>query len=124
MSDESEVRRMTSVAVNLVPEGAQLTGELQAQGPHHLGINGIFSGCIDLRAGGRLTVGPTGTVHIESLDVDSILILGKVDGVVRARVIELGPTAQVTGQLEYTEGFDCKRGAKIRAQLTGPAFAL
>ena len=124
MSDESEVRRMTSVAVNLVPEGAELTGELQAQGPHHLGINGKFSGRIDLRAGGRLTVGPTGTVHSESLEVDSILILGKVDGVVRARVIELGPTAQVTGQLEYTEGFDCKRGAKIRAQLTGPAFAL
>lgn len=124
MSDESEVRRMASVAANVVPEGADLTGDLQAQGPQHLGIDGRFSGRIDLRAGGRLTVGPTGSVHSDSLEVDSILILGKVDGVVRARVIELGATAQVSGQLEYTEGFDCRRGAQINAQLNGPTRAL
>lgn len=120
MADESEMRHLIGSTVNLIPAGAVMRGDLEADGGHRLRIDGMFSGRILLRGGGHLVIGPGAEVASDSVDVDSIVIFGKFTGAVRARRIELGSTARIAGKLQYTEGFACQPGARIHAQLEGP----
>lgn len=109
----------------LVPAGAEFEGVVVVPDPGR--IEGRVRG--EVVAEGAIWIGERGVVEAD-LDGDSIVVAGRVEGDVRARVrIELLPTARVDGSLEapslvLAEGSRvngaCRSGDAAARGCTGP----
>ncbi|NPA33417.1 MAG: polymer-forming cytoskeletal protein [Chlorobi bacterium] len=81
--------------INFITEGAQLEGTLSTDAPTR--IDGFFKGEINVR--NRLVTGETSQIEGD-IEADEIIIAGKVNGMIRAKVIlRLTASAKIEGKL-------------------------
>ena len=93
-------------APSVIGSGLHVTGDLASGG--EIQVDGTLDGGI---ACGRLTVGEAGTVRGE-IAADHVVVLGTVDGLIRARKVELQKTARITGDVLH-ESLRVEPGAFI-----------
>lgn len=100
----------------LIGAGTTVTGDLGFRGGLHL--DGRIVGDVGGEAGvpSTLTVGKEGVVE-GSVTVDSVVLNGTVRGDVTVRErVELGPTAQVDGNVTY-QVLEMAAGARVNGRL-------
>lgn len=106
---------------NLVPQGAKLHGQLEANEGIALRIDGEFKGSIDMKDEGFVHIAAGASLDSERVVADFILIEGDVKGSVHARKgLEITKTARVKGDIRYDGDLDFHPGARITGQITGP----
>ncbi len=83
-----------------LPSGSQLEGTLTFKGG--LLIEGSVLGCLNPQgAKSSVTVGERGVVEIQTLEVDTLVINGRVNAKsLKARRVVLGATSKVVGDIE------------------------
>lgn len=117
MWGSSSKRNMTKKVDTLVSEGTRIEGDVTFHGGLHVDgtVNGnITSDGADATA--MLVVGAHGCVEGE-VSVPNVIISGIVTGDVRAQEsVELGPHAQVTGNIYYTR-IEVAMGAQVNGQM-------
>ena len=120
MANESEIQRLGTAGVNLLPAGAVMRGEIHSDAGHQILLSGKFEGRLTLGGQSHLVIGPTAHLTVELVQADQVLVLGTVDGTISANHVEIGNTGCVTGTLRYAGSFVCQRGANISASIQGP----
>jgi cytoskeletal protein CcmA (bactofilin family) len=101
---------------SLIGAGTTVTGDLSFSGGLHLDgrILGDVSG--STAEPSKLTVSPEGVIE-GSVSVDELVLRGTVRGDVEARArVELGPTAQVDGDVSY-QVLQMAAGARVNGRL-------
>lgn len=108
-------KQQTSSIATLVGSGTRITGDLGFRGRLHL--DGLIVGDVSGEPGASaLTVGLDGLVE-GMVEVDDLVLNGRVHGDVTAREhVELGPTAQVDGNLVY-KVLEMAAGASVNGRL-------
>ena len=108
-------KQQTSSIATLVGTGTRISGDLNFRGRLHL--DGLIVGDVTGEAGASaLTVGADGLVE-GMVEVDDLVLNGRVHGDVAAREhVELGPTAQVDGNLVY-KVLEMAAGASVNGRL-------
>jgi len=108
-------KQQTSSIATLIGTGTRITGDLSFRGRLHL--DGLIVGDVTGEAGASaLTVGLDGLVE-GMVEVDDLVLNGRVHGDVTAREhVELGPTAQVDGNLVY-KVLEMAAGASVNGRL-------
>ena len=111
----SKKQPQTSSIATLVGNGTRITGDLGFRGRLHL--DGLIVGDIAGEPGASaLTIGLDGVVE-GMVEVDDLVLNGRVHGDVTAREhVELGPTAQVDGNLVY-KVLEMAAGASVNGRL-------
>lgn len=104
-----------SAIATLIGAGTKITGDLAFRGRLHL--DGVVVGDVTGEAGASgLTIGGDGLIE-GSVRVDDLVLNGNVRGDVTARErVELGPTAQVDGNLAY-QVLEMAGGARVNGRL-------
>lgn len=100
----------------LIGTGTTVTGDLGFRGGLHL--DGRIIGDVSGEAGvpSTLAIGKDGVIE-GSVDVDSVVLNGTVRGDVTVRErVELGPTAQVDGNVTY-QVLEMAAGARVNGRL-------
>lgn len=121
MADHGETLHLLDTQLTpLVPPGAVLTGVATSEEPQNLLIQGRFSGRIVLKDSSRLVIAEGAHVDAEHIEVHTLVVAGSVSGHVHAQVLELSPTARVSGSIRYDVAFASQPGARIRASIGGP----
>lgn len=122
MADQSETTHFQdSALVLLIPRGAALRGTVTSTEPQQLLLEGIFNGRIELKGVSRVVIAEGAVVEAESIQAHSVVVHGRVTGHIHAQVLELGPTARVSGSLRYDLAFASQPGARMRVtQIDGP----
>lgn len=118
-----------SAIATLIGAGTTVTGDIEFRDGLH--VDGRIVGDIVGEAGASaaLTIGQGGVVE-GSVTVDNVVLNGSVAGDVAARQkVELGPTAQVAGNVRYAV-LEMAAGARVNGRLiheaggqAGPAAA-
>jgi cytoskeletal protein CcmA (bactofilin family) len=101
---------------SLIGAGTTVTGDLSFCGGLHL--DGRILGDVSGTAAepSKLTVSPKGVIE-GSVSVEELVLLGIVRGDVEARArVELGPTAQVDGDVNY-QVLQMAAGARVNGRL-------
>lgn len=83
----------TGTPPSVISESLRITGNLGSKGD--IEVNGVVKGDIKCR---RLTIGENGTVRGQ-LSADHVVVDGSVIGRIRAGVVMLGGTAQITADI-------------------------
>lgn len=107
-----------------IAEGSTFHGRIAGRSEDAQGmrVDGTVAGSIHIEHGGVVHVGPTGKVEggqeAHAIEADYVYLEGRVDGNVRARRIELAPTATVKGSIQYSEGLQLHYLAKVRGAVS------
>lgn len=100
----------------LIGAGTTVTGSLVFRGGLHLDGRIVGDLTSEHDGAGKLTIGAAGVVE-GSVEVDNLVLNGAVRGDVLARErVELGPTAQVDGNVSY-KVLQMAAGAHINGRL-------
>lgn len=108
--------RDSSAIATLIGAGTTVTGDIEFRDGLH--VDGRIVGDIVCEAGAAaaLTIGAGGVVE-GSVTVDNVVLNGAVAGDVTARQkVELGPTAQVAGNVRYAV-LEMAAGARVNGRL-------
>lgn len=122
MADQSETLHFVdSSLVRLLPAGASLKGTIHSDTPQQLLLEGRFAGHIELPDASRVVIDRDAEVDVETLLAHTVVLRGRVNGQIHAQVIEIACTARVSGAIRYEAELFVEPGARIRAQIEGPA---
>lgn len=106
----------TATIDTLIGAGTTVTGDLAFSGGLHLDGRIVGDLTSEHDGAGKLTIGAAGVVE-GSVGVDNLVLNGTVRGDVLARErVELGPTAQVDGNVSY-KVLQMAAGARINGRL-------
>lgn len=123
MADQSEsVHFVDASLVRLLPARASLTGTIHSDTPQQPLLEGRFSGQIELPDASRLVIERDAVVDVATVRAHTVVLRGRVTGQIHAQVVEIGCTARVSGAVRYDAELLVEPGARICAQIQGPAL--
>lgn len=105
----SSAERVTTV----LGPGINWKGDLRGKGG--VRIEGTLEGEIAVR--GLVIIGETGRVTCQTLEADTVIVAGAVNGQVLAKKLEIRATGRVYGDVT-TQSFSTEEGAFLRGKVT------
>jgi cytoskeletal protein CcmA (bactofilin family) len=105
----SSAERVTTV----LGPGINWKGDLRGKGG--VRIEGTLEGEIAIR--GLVIIGETGRVTCRTLEADTVIVAGAVNGQVMAKKLEIRATGRVYGDVT-TQSFSTEEGAFLRGKVT------
>ncbi len=104
------VKRKSSAPPSIISVGLTVTGNLETEGD--IQIEGVVSGDI---SAGRLTVGENARIDGD-VSADDVLVMGEVNGRLKARNIALTGSARVNGDIVHTT-LSVDSGARVNGMV-------